>query len=427
MHLYVTIPAINESEFIPGVLNDLAKQELKDFTLVVCVNQPDDWWSDDPKRSICENNIETMKFVSSFCELNNIHFILQDKCSPGNGWTGKQGGVGWARKTLMDAVSEMADEEDVIVSLDADTRVEPGYLSEIEKQFSIFPKASAMALPYFHRLQGDDDHKKSMLRYEIYLRSYAINLLRINFPFAYTPIGSAMAARVSAYRKIRGLTATTSGEDFYFMMKLRKTGIIIPFCNTRVFPSSRKSHRVIFGTGPTVALGAPGQVERYPVYHPSLFDQIDDACRAFGEIFITGNPAAAERALKVFPDLEHEKLLKNNPQLIRFIHACFMKADAFAVYKFVRSDQPAGMSDVESVAELMKILGLPLNCHPERSRRMNSSSDDAKIELHDCSVDELKSLRTLLMETEEKMLQKKYNDYFALRNDLKHPVWKFMS
>ncbi|KAF5037887.1 Glycosyl transferase family group 2 [anaerobic digester metagenome] len=444
MHLFVTIPAINEKEFIPGVLADLAKQEYSDFTLLVCVNQPDAWWNDESKLDVCNNNEATLSYVKSFCELHNIHLILQDKCTRGNGWNERQGGVGWARKTLMDAVDAMAEDDDVIVSLDADTRVEANYLAEIAKQFSVFRKASAMALPYFHRLQGDDDHKKSMLRYEIYLRCYALNLLRINHPFAYTPIGSAMAARVSAYRKIRGLTATSSGEDFYFMMKLRKTGIIIPFCDTRVYPSSRKSHRVIFGTGPTVALGAPRQVERYPVYHPSLFNQIEDSCRAFGEIFITGNQNAVERALKVFPDLEHEKLLKNHPQLIRFIHACYMKADAFAIYKFVRSNQPADVNDVESVSELLKILGLPLNCHPEsynchteRSRsvelqdshfkRIENIEDASKMELHYCSVEQLKSLRTLLMETEEKMLQKKYNDYFALRNDIKHPIWKYMS
>jgi len=451
MHLYVTIPAINELEFIPGVLNDLAKQELRDFTLLVCINQPEDWWDDPMKRPVCENNVETLKYVQSFCEFHRIRLILQDKCSPGNGWSARQGGVGWARKTLMDAVSEMATDDDIIVSLDADTHVEPNYLAEIFAQFQYFPKASAMALPYFHRLQGDDDHKKSMLRYEIYLRSYALNLLRIKFPFDYTPIGSAMAARVSAYRKIRGLTATSSGEDFYFMMKLRKTGIIIPFCNTRVYPSSRKSHRVIFGTGPTVALGAPGQVERYPIYHPSLFNQIEDACRAFGEIFITGNQTAVERALKVFPDLEHDKLLKNHPQLIRFIHACFMKADAFGVYKFVRAHQPAGVCDVESVSELLKILELHADClsfdgvsaailhfdgvYPAERRAQcdnggaqdNSLNDAALTELHELSVDELKSLRSTLKDAEEKMLQKKYNDYFALKNDLKHPVWKYMS
>ncbi|MGD9494401.1 MAG: glycosyltransferase family 2 protein [Bacteroidales bacterium] len=444
MQLFVTIPAINELEFIPGVLADLAKQEYRDFTLLVCVNQPEEWWNDESKRDICKNNVATLDYVKSFCEMHNISLILQDKCSRGNGWTERQGGVGWARKTLMDAVEAIADDDDVIVSLDADTRVETNYLAEIAKQFAVFQKASAMALPYFHRLQGDDDHKKSMLRYEIYLRCYAINLLRIKHPFAYTPIGSAMAARVSAYRKIRGLTATSSGEDFYFMMKLRKTGIIIPFCDTRVYPSSRKSHRVIFGTGPTVALGAPGQVERYPIYHPFLFNKIEDACRAFGEIFITANLKAVERALMVFPDLEHEKLLRNHPQLIRFIHACYMKADAFAIYKFVRSNQPADVSDMESVSALLKALQLPLDC-----LSFNEVSDTVHISiplnvtecrvqddnsghlhynvLHNLSVEQLKSLRKLLMETEEKMLKKKYNDYFALHNDLKHPIWKYMS
>ena len=286
MHVFVTIPALNEKDFITGVLQDLSKQEYADFTLLVCVNQPDAWWDDEAKKEICINNVETMAYVQSFCELHKIKLILIDKCTKGNGWDYQRGGVGWARKVLMDQANDIADEDDIIVSLDADTRVESNYLSEIVRQFLLFPKASAIALPYFHRLQGDDEHKKSMLRYEIYLRSYAINLLRIKHPYSYTPIGSAMAARVSAYRKIRGIAATSSGEDFYFMMKLRKVGVIIPYCDTKVYPSSRKSHRVIFGTGPTVALGALGQFERYPIYQPALFNDIENACRSFGELFI---------------------------------------------------------------------------------------------------------------------------------------------
>lgn len=60
MHLFVTIPAINEKEFIPGVLADLAKQQYNDFTLLVCVNQPDAWWNDESKLYVCNSNVATM-------------------------------------------------------------------------------------------------------------------------------------------------------------------------------------------------------------------------------------------------------------------------------------------------------------------------------------------------------------------------------
>lgn len=414
MHLFVTIPAINEAESISFILHDLAKQDCKDFTLLVCVNQPDHWWNDETKLDVCTNNLDTISIIRDFCRAENISLVLIDKCSPGMGWTGKQGGVGWARKILMDTVNQMASDHDVIVSLDADTRVETNYLSEIRNQFDTFKKASSLALPYFHNLQGDIDHQKSMLRYEIYLRSYAINLLRINHPFAYTPIGSAMAARVSAYRSIRGLTATSSGEDFYFLMKLRKSGIVIPFCKTRVFPSSRKSHRVIFGTGPTVALGAQGQVGRYPIYHPSLFDQIDLACKAFIHLHLSDHQKHIQQSLNVFPDLEYDKLRKNHPKRERFIHACFQKADAFAIYKYVRSHQPQDITDISCIESLLSHLKLDV-------------SFSSNMDLHEQPLETLEYLRTLLMRAEEDLLQQKYNAYFALRNDLSHPIWKYMS
>ncbi len=461
-HIFVAIPALNELDYIGDVLSDLSDQEMSNFSLFVCVNQPDSWWQNEEKVAICENNRKTIDFVQDYCSNTNLDLTLIDHSSTGKGWPEKQSGVGWARKALMDAISAVADENDIIVSLDADTRIEPNYLMEIAVQFSFFPTASAMALPYFHELQGDEDHQKSMLRYEIYLRSYAINLLRINHPFAYTPIGSAMAARVSAYRTIRGLQATNSGEDFYFMMKLRKAGIIIPWCETRVYPSSRKSHRVIFGTGPTVALGAPDQVERYPIYHPDLFDEIGRVCSGFAEIFKKDNPNDLQKTISVVPDLEYEKLRKNNPQLNRFIHACFTKADAFCIYKYVRSHQSEGDSDIASIQKLLEILAIRFEsdeASPHRSGSFLHKSKNknnpkvtlsdfpkAKAEgklyrsvafvvensenhkhLHSFSVDQLDALRHLLKDIEDRFLQEKYFQYFALRYEPQNDIWKYMS
>lgn len=427
-HIYVAIPALNELDFIGDVLSDLVAQEMNNFSLFICVNQPEMWWQNEQKLPICQNNLKTIDFILDFCSKNKLQLTLIDRCSPGKGWPEKQGGVGWARKVLMDSIAALANETDIIVSLDADTRVEKNYLREIANQFALFPKISAMSLPYFHRLQGDEDHQKSMLRYEIYLRSYAINLLRIGNPFAYTPIGSAMAARVSAYHKIRGLQATASGEDFYFMMKLRKAGVVLSWCNTRVYPSSRKSNRVIFGTGPTVALGAPGQVERYPIYHPLLFDEIAAACGGFAEIFETGNSEALQQILAVFPDLEYEKLRKNNPQLNRFIHACFSKADAFGIYKYVKARQPANTNDIDSVLKLLDVLKIEDQTSAAfRQAQCDFSLENEQTQLHHLSIENLDSLRHLLMQIEEKFLQKKYNDYFALRNEPKHDIWKLMS
>jgi hypothetical protein len=79
-----------------------------------------------------------------------------------------------------------------------------------------------IAIPYFHPLTGNNVNDRLILRYEIYMRHYLNNMLEIGNPYAFTAIGSAMAAKVSAYRKVGGLTPVKSGEDFYFIQKLKK-------------------------------------------------------------------------------------------------------------------------------------------------------------------------------------------------------------
>ena len=76
-----------------------------------------------------------------------------------------------------------------------------------------------LAVPYYHKLIGDATDRL-ILRYEIYMRCYLINLLRIQNPYAFTALGSAMAVTVRAYRKAGGLTPVKSGEDFYFLQNL---------------------------------------------------------------------------------------------------------------------------------------------------------------------------------------------------------------
>ena len=202
---------------------------------------------------------------------------------------------------------------------------------------------------------------------------------------------------------------------FLFYDEIAKNWRDNSFCNTTVYPSSRVSNRVIFGTGPTVGMEADAQAAKYPVYSPDLFDEINKACAAFGEIFFTNSEKAMDKALKVFPDLEPEKLLKNNPSLIRFIHACYIKADAFAVYKYVKSNYTQS-SDASSVQTLFKMLNY--NCE-------NLFLENT--ELHHQPIENLKKIRQILYEIEENLLKKKYNDYFAQRNNLKNPLWKFMS
>ena len=176
MHLHVAIPAIDELDHLPVTLDNLAAQRVNyPFTVYVCVNQPESWWNNPDKIDVCQNNQQLIKFIRNYPKLP-VEII--DKSSLGNGWGDKNHGVGWARRTIFDHILSVATAEDVIVSLDADTCVKPEYLQSIGENFEN-RTLTAVSLPYYHRLTDDDAANRAILRYEIYMRSYLINLYGI--------------------------------------------------------------------------------------------------------------------------------------------------------------------------------------------------------------------------------------------------------
>ena len=81
--------------------------------------------------------------------------------------TGKQKGVGQARKVLFEHILTVADDKDIIVSLDADATFGINYFEAIRKMFEKFPNHVGLMIPYYHRLSGDESVDRAILRYEI--------------------------------------------------------------------------------------------------------------------------------------------------------------------------------------------------------------------------------------------------------------------
>ena len=121
--IYVALPVINELDNIPLFINDLKNQTYQNFELFVCVNQPENWWGDSVKTTVCIDNQKTIELLKE----QDFFINIIDKSTKGNAWVGKQSGVGWARKVLMDTINNIADKDDIIVSLDADTRFNSNY------------------------------------------------------------------------------------------------------------------------------------------------------------------------------------------------------------------------------------------------------------------------------------------------------------
>ena len=338
--IYVAIPAMDELQDLPLTLQDLAAQQLRvPFEVHVCVNQPEEYWQLPDKKEICEHNQQLLDYLHQY---QDVPIQILDYSSPGKGWRGKDHGVGWARKMLFDNILAKANPEDLIISLDADTRIQPGYLQSIVDNFANHPEWPAIAVPYYHPLTGDEARDRAVLRYELYMRNYAINLLRIGSPYGFTALGSAITMRAGALRRIGNITPLKSGEDFYLVQKFRKMATIGLYNEEMVYPAARYSTRVAFGTGPAMMKGNQGDWNSYPLYHYSLFEPIAQTFDLLSQLyhqdvhtdFLDFLQEGAKSDVSLW-----QTIRQNVKDLPHFIQAFHEKADGLRTLQFVRRQQ----------------------------------------------------------------------------------------
>lgn len=343
--IYIALPILNESENIVALLDSLSAQNFNRFEIVACVNQYDSWWQNSEKVAVCYDNIKSIELLENTVS-PNIHII--DRSTEGNGWRPKKGGVGWARKTIMEYIITKANNNDIIVSIDADTYYPQDYLQSIVDFFSQnTKKIVGLALPYYHKLNGDETDRL-ILRYEIYMRYYLLNMMRIGNPYGYTALGSAMAFPVWAYRKTGGLTPVAAGEDFYFLQKLVKLGRIGVWSTSIAYPSPRFSDRVVFGTGPALIKGNGGDWMSYPHYHFNMFDEIATTYSLFEELYTKELETPMDEFLLEQMKAENiwSPLRKNYKDLANFVLACTNKVDGLRILQYLRKQHAnTDMSD----------------------------------------------------------------------------------
>lgn len=161
-----------------------------------------------------------------------------------------KGGVGWARKMAMDEAARRLEPDGIIVCLDADCTVAENYLDAVAQHFRDYKTHDAVSIFYEHKLDHlDKANRDAIILYELHLR-YLINAQQwCGHPFAHPTVGSAMAVRRKSYLDQGGMNTRRAGEDFYFLQKFIEIGTHGEIRNTTVYPSSRISSRVPFGTG----------------------------------------------------------------------------------------------------------------------------------------------------------------------------------
>lgn len=326
---------MDELRNLPLILERLDHQTFRDFSLYVCVNQPESWWTDGDEEHlrICRENMQSLDLLRQHPDV-----VVIDRCSAGSGWSGKQQGVGWARKLLFEAIARTASDDELVVSLDADTGFSESYLEKVARTMNRNPHASALAVPYYHPLPEQQDLARRLLRYECYMRHYLLSLIEIGSPYAFSALGSAMVFPLKAYLRAGGITPLQGGEDFYLMQKFAKTGQIVLATSAMVFPQGRPSARVPFGTGPAVAQSLETQTERYPFYSDEGFREVGRTFALFPELYFhdVETPMSEFLRQQFRSDDLWGPIRRNFKRQDLFVHACEEKVDGLRILQFLK-------------------------------------------------------------------------------------------
>jgi len=338
-HIFIAIPLLDELDNIHSLLERIKSQTHTNFTIYFCVNQPDNWWKDNAKIDICKRNVKTIEYIQDFSKTTNNKINVIDKCTPGKGWQGKKLGVGWARKIIIDEINNVANDEDIIISLDGDTEFSSNYFQSINDNFTQNKNYETISIPYYHPLNDDPKANKAILRYEIYMRTYLLNLFKISSPYSFSALGSAIAFKVKALRKIGGFTPKKSGEDFYFLQKMVKYKPINNWNKEIVKPAARFSDRVFFGTGPAMIKGSNGDWNSYPIYSTYSFNEIKIFYSLIPQLFIRNIETPIDTFLLhncIDIDNLWNKLRKNNKDLFHFTKAIHDYFDGLKILQFLK-------------------------------------------------------------------------------------------
>ena len=252
LSLFVMIPCFREPDILQ-TLESLRRCHLPAGTAEVftVINEPEDCPSD-----ISRFNLETWAQVNEWNLKNScdkLRFYVSAPVKLPRKWAG----VGMARKRGMDEglfrFNLLNRPDGIIVSLDADTLVDPNYLTAIENHFKANPQHAGATISFSHQLAGTDPKlRDGILLYEKYMTYYRLGLQFAGYPHAMYTVGSAFAVRAEAYMKRGGMTRRKAGEDFYFLQTLPQVGKVGEITETTVHPSARVSDRVPFGTGPAM-------------------------------------------------------------------------------------------------------------------------------------------------------------------------------
>lgn len=323
----IVVPALAEFENIKKLLHSLTQNDRKYFNNTLILFVVNNCVSADDK--IKTENTSTLNYlnglilnqindnVSGNVDASTLNVAYVDASTSGFEMPDKEGGVGFARKigmdlalTLFDYNSEM---QKLIICLDADCTVSENYITAIVDYFNN-NTCSAAVVNYQHPLDDEDSNPAAIICYEIFLRYYQLGLSYANSSYAFHTIGSTMICDTESYIKIGGMNKLKAAEDFYFLEKLAKITDIHHIKNAFVYPSSRSSFRVPFGTGQRVNRFLSQVRDEYLLYDPKSFTLLKSWLHHFETLNCFNLDEILNRIIKIDSEL-HKFLIDNKIEL----------------------------------------------------------------------------------------------------------------
>lgn len=265
----------------------------------------------------------------------------------------KHAGVGLARKIGMDEALRRFDcinnPEGLILSLDADSLIDPDYFQAITRSMSANTKCGGCLLYFEHTLEGnefEDTVYQAVMHYELHLRYYKHILKYIGFPYAKYTIGSCFGVKAGFYAQQGGMNRRQAGEDFYFLNKLFPNREFVEIAYTCIHPSPRPSLRVPFGTGVSISKMISQQDFMFETYSPFAFFDLKDFLSDLKKIYYCNHeqlinefdrwPAPVRDFLLQNHFLEkYEEIKSNSGSIDAFIKRFYKWFDGFKVVKYL--------------------------------------------------------------------------------------------
>jgi hypothetical protein len=396
----VVIPALAESLHLFHTLESLAKNPASELarTLVICVVNNRAASSleaiDDNQRTLTilrsllhdsdVDLIEANHFLKPIIRTivkSGINVGYVDASSPGCEMDDRDGGVGLARKIGFDRALELfeygKEGVNLLFSLDADTLVRDNYLSAVRDYFEKTGSRAAV-LSYEHQRAMEREEQEAICYYEMYLRFYVLGLRYAGSRYAHHSVGSTIACTAEGYTDVRGMNRRKAGEDFYFLNKLAKVGTIGLVNTTRVYPSSRSSNRVPFGTGKRVEGFKNCTSNIYLTYDPKTFSVLKEWLHFMSSCGTEDLEKILLGAQEIHPLLEQflrenrfdeawPRLVKNakTPEVLRgHLHSWFDGFKQFKLIRYLTRNAFPAVNMFDALGKYLEMMGqkMPIDC-----------------------------------------------------------------